>query len=42
VTAASGLYMSMPSADKKVLLNGVKSGIKLHVMGALNEMILGA
>lgn len=42
VTAATGLYMSMPSADKKIILAGVKSAIKLNAIKAIDNMMLSA
>ena len=42
VLAAQALYTKMPSADKKVLLTGVKSAIQLNAIGALDKMISGA
>ena len=42
ITAATGLYMSMPSADKKIILAGVKSAIKLNAIKAIDNMMLSA
>ena len=42
VLAAQALYTKMPSADKKVLLTGVKSANQLNAIGALDKMISGA